>query len=68
MRKDNMIRVSGFVRSTLIMLFVLYHQRKPHYKRLTESLHQQGCPRLEKAQEVQWRVQTVRTIQPVILV
>jgi hypothetical protein len=42
-----MIRVSGFVRSTLIMLFVLYHQRKPPYGRLTQSLHQQVRPSLE---------------------
>jgi hypothetical protein len=42
-----MIRVSGFVRSTLIMLFALYHQRKPPYGRLTQSLHQQVCPSLE---------------------
>jgi hypothetical protein len=47
MRKDNTIRVSGFVRSTLIMLFVLYHQRKPPYGRLTQSPHQQLCPSLE---------------------
>jgi hypothetical protein len=47
MRKDNTIRVSGFVRCTLIILFVLCHQRKAPYGRLTQSLHQQVCPSLE---------------------
>ena len=46
-----MIRVSGFVLSTLIMLFALYHQRKPPYGRLTRSLHQQVCPSLEMHKE-----------------
>jgi hypothetical protein len=42
MRKENMIRISGLVRFTLIMLFVLYP-----YGKLTQSLHQHVCQSLE---------------------